>query len=67
MTILKIVGVALMIHSRMAAVRAMLVVVSARMLLVSLRHKFVLSEMRHRSDRADMPSSCALRFQSSAP
>jgi hypothetical protein len=51
-TILKIVGVAFMIHSRMATVWAMLVGVSAGMLLVSLRHNLVLSEMRRRCDRA---------------
>ncbi len=55
MAILKIVRVALVIHSGMAAVWAMLVGVSAGMLLVSLRHKFVLSETRRRCDRADRP------------
>src|SRR5271163_4685270 len=56
-----------MIHSRMATARAMLVGVSAGMLLVSLRHNVVLSEMRLRCDRADRPPSCALRFQFRLP
>lgn len=65
MAIFKIVRVAFVIHSCMATVRAMLVGVSAGMLLVSLRHKF-LSEMRLRCGRAVEPPSCALRFQSSS-
>jgi hypothetical protein len=52
MAILNIVRVPFVIHSRMATVRAMFMGVSAGMLLVSLRHKFVLSEMRRPCDRA---------------
>ena len=37
-SIVKIVGVAIVLHGRMATIRAMLVAVSPRVLLMSLRH-----------------------------
>lgn len=42
--IMKIIRVSIVCHCRMAAVRTMLVAVSTRMLLVTFRHRLVLSQ-----------------------
>lgn len=55
MTIVKVVRVTIVLHRYMAAVRAMLVGMTTGMVLVSFRHRQILSSMRPASARIDAP------------